>query len=377
MEKLLVPQGEFSLNRYPLRKKETLRAWDAADEMLLHYLHENKPLEKSATIVLANDSFGALAIPLSAYKPTVISDSCLTFEAIQLNLKENGLAEDQVGFIPSTSSFNKSIDILIIKIPKSLAPLEQLLYQLRPQLHRQSRIIAAGMVKSIHTSTLELFERILGPTQTSRARKKARLIHCQLDEHINPGTNPYPSEFQLENTEYKVINHAGVFSRQSLDIGSRFFIEQIPASDKARKIVDLGCGNGVIGLIAADRNPNAELLFIDDSYMAVVSAQATFRAAFGESRKAEFKVNDCLQGIEDNSIDLILNNPPFHQHNAVSDRVASQMFNESKKALKRGGELWVVGNRHLDYHTKLKRLFGNYVNIASNKKFIVLKAVKR
>lgn len=377
MEKLQVPQGEFKLNRFPLRKKETLRAWDAADELLLRHLAENHQANDSKIIVIVNDNFGALSIPLSTYKPTVISDSCLTFKAIGANLQLNGLPENLINLVASTEQYNENIDLLMIKVPKSLAQLEASLYQLRPLLNAQSIIIAAGMVKNIHTSTLDVFERILGPTQTSHASKKARLIHCQFNEQIDPGTNPYPSEYQLENSHYKIINHASVFSRQNLDIGSRFFIEQIPASNEPRKIVDLGCGNGVIGLIAAERNPNAELLFIDDSFMAVASAHDTFRAAYGDSRQAEFRVNDCLQGIEDNSIDLILNNPPFHQHNAVSDRVASQMFHESKRALKRGGELWVVGNRHLDYHTKLKRLFGNYVNIASNKKFVVIKAVKR
>ena len=53
------------------------------------------------------------------------------------------------------------------------------------------------------------------------------------------------------------------------------------------------------------------------------------------------------------------------------------MFASAKKALKQGGELWVVGNRHLGYHTKLKRLFGNYINVASNRKFVILKAIKR
>ena len=35
------------------------------------------------------------------------------------------------------------------------------------------------------------------------------------------------------------------------------------------------------------------------------------------------------------------------------------MFRESKQVLRRGGELWVIGNRHLGYHIQLKKLFGN------------------
>jgi 16S rRNA G1207 methylase RsmC len=45
--------------------------------------------------------------------------------------------------------------------------------------------------------------------------------------------------------------------------------------------------------------------------------------------------------------------------------------------LPQGGELWIVGNRHLDYHNKLKRLFANAQVVASNSKFVILKAIKR
>ena len=73
---------------------------------------------------------------------------------------------------------------------------------------------------------------------------------------------------------------------------------------------------------------------------------------------------------------LILNNPPFHQDVAVGDAVAWQMFCESRDRLVPGGELRVIGNRHLTYHAKLKRLFGNCEVVASNRKFVILSAVR-
>ena len=134
----------------------------------------------------------------------------------------------------------------------------------------------------------------------------------------------------------------------------------------------------MLGIAAAKSNPQAKVTFVDESFMAIASAKHNVKELLTKDESdAEFKVTDCLHGIPKKSLDLILNNPPFHQQHVVGDFIAQQMFNESKDKLRSGGELWIVGNRHLGYHIKLKRLFGNCENIASNKKFVILKAVKK
>ena len=145
---------------------------------------------------------------------------------------------------------------------------------------------------------------------------------------------------------------------------------------------DLGCGNGILGVRTAVNNPEAEVTFIDESYRAVASAEATFRANLGPARRARFLVGNgmfdmangaaLLQG----SIDRVLNNPPFHENHAICDAMASEMFSESRAVLRRGGDLWVVGNRHLAYQAKLKHIFGNCEQVASNAGFVVLRAFR-
>ena len=379
MEILKIPQGEFQLSRYPGRKKELLRAWDAADEYLLNYFHdeysETEP-QKKLNILIINDSFGALTISLAAHNITVWTDSWLSQKGIQQNLILNELSTDNVRIINSIETPDGNYDVVLIKTPKSLALLEDQLIRIKPFISSATKIVAAGMVKSIHTSTLKLFEKYIGLTKTSLARKKARLIFSTLDENIERVKSPYPKSYILENTNYTIVNHANVFSRENLDIGTRFFLQHLPQAEKYKNIIDLACGNGVVGLIAAEKNPDALVTFLDESFMAVESAKENFAAAFTDYRKAIFKVNDCLIGIEKNSAELILNNPPFHQDNAIGDEVAWKMFKQSKDVLKQNGELWVIGNRHLGYHIKLKKLFGNCEVIASNKKFIIFKSVK-
>lgn len=141
--------------------------------------------------------------------------------------------------------------------------------------------------------------------------------------------------------------------------------------------MDLGCGNGVVGTAAALANPAAELLFLDESHQAVASAEATFRANTGPDAPARFRVGDGLDGVPAGSVDLVLNNPPFHTHQATTEATSRRMFAGAREALRPGGELWVIGNRHLGYHVKLRRIFGNCELVSSDPKFVILRAVRR
>lgn len=387
---LQTASGAYQLHRYPHRKKENLRAWDAADEYLLTYLEESDLLHPEVSLLILNDSFGGLSVPLSQYHPVVMTDSYLSMQGISENLKMNDLDYESVTIINSLEapdsvleggSNSGKADIVLIKIPKSLAMLEDQLHRIRASVNSATTIIAAGMTKNIHLSTMDLFGKIIGQTKTSLARKKARLIFSRFDEDLAVTASPYPYCYKLgyalDGVELEVMNHAGVFSRDKLDIGTRLFLQHLPIAERYETIVDLGCGNGVLGLIAAIKNPQAKVIFCDESYMAVESAITNFVSVFDESREAEFLQTDCLHGVPDDSVSLILCNPPFHQDNAINDDVAWQMFSESRAALETPGELWVIGNRHLAYHAKLKLLFGNCEVVASNKKFTLLKAIKK
>jgi len=371
-----IPQGRFELKRLPYRKNELLQAWDAADEYLLNYLAADDTPPAGAQIMILNDSFGALAIGLHTYKPIAISDSFLSQQATRNNLQSNSIESINVRLLDSLTVPNEPIDYLLIKVPKTLALLEYQLHCLRPLLKPNSKIIAAGMIKSMPANAWKLLERIIGPTEPSLAVKKARLIFASYDSELSLPVNPFPVRYRLENTEFIICNHANVFSRDSLDIGTRLLLQHLPNNHSYRHIIDLGCGNGVVGLMLADRMPGAKVSFVDESFMAVASARENFEQAFAGKRQADFIVGDCLSEFPLESADCIVCNPPFHQQHTIGDHIAWQMFQQAYKVLRKGGELRVIGNRHLNYHQSLKKLFGNWERVASNAKFVIIKAVK-
>ncbi|MGV9558403.1 methyltransferase [Streptomyces sp. NPDC003522] len=377
---MTTPWGEVALARHPEDPRDGLRAWDASDAYLLRHL-AGQGVALSGTVVVLGDRWGALVTALAAHRPTQITDSWLGQEATRRNLARNGVDPGRVRLLTTQDPPPERVDVLLVRVPKSLALLEDQLLRLAPSVHAGTVVVGTGMVKEIHTSTLRLFERILGPTRTSLAEQKARLILCAPDPAPARPANPWPYRYDLPDglgplSGRPVVNHAGVFCADRLDIGTRFLLGHLPPTREVRRVVDLGCGNGVVGTAVALADPRAEVLFTDESFQAVASAEATYRAN-GAPGQGEFRVGDGLTGVPDDSVDLVLNNPPFHSHQATTDATAWRMFTGARRVLRPGGELWVVGNRHLGYHVKLRRLFGNSRLVAGDPKFVVLKAVKQ
>lgn len=375
-----VPQGSFVLARPDADERSPLRAWDAADELALRHLAS---VEASGATVLIGDAWGALACALAASRPTVVIDSYVAGRAIGANLKANGIDPGLVRIATPSAALPERVDVAVVKVPKTTALLEHELHRLAPSLHEGSVVVGAGMARHVHTSTIDLFTHLVGPTTTSRAEKKARLLHAVPDGR-DPGPAPWPRTASIAvpgGHSLEVVAHAGVFSSHRLDPGTALLLAHLPEPGAHASAVDLGCGTGVIGTVLAQRDPDLAITFVDDSPLAVASARATFRGALGDERSARFTVGDALLDPADGDpieADLIVVNPPFHRDHSVGDETAWRMFSEAQRILPPGGELLVVGNRHLAHHAKLTRLFGKgRVEVtASDPRFVVLSATR-
>lgn len=375
-----LPQGgELLLHRYPKTARHGLQAWEAADEYIINEL-ATQEWDHTAPLLILNDAFGALtlALALHQYHPYCLTDSRLSELALAANAHDNQL-EPSWELLTSLSPWpnaEQAPSLVLLKLPKTKALLEYQLAFLSQIMGPETQLIAAAKAKDIHTSTLALFERYLGPTHTSLAWKKARLIFCKRTPTLPASNLPEPLAWPLPNSDFTIYNHASVFSRSSLDIGARFLLEHLP-SQQSGTMVDLGCGNGVLGLMALAQNPDAKVTFVDESYMALASAELNVQSNLPHAlSRSHFLVNNCLDGIESDSMDWVICNPPFHQQHAITDHIAWQMLVDAKRVLAIGGQLLLVANRHLDYHHKLMRLFGNQRVVASNHKFVILKSTQ-
>lgn len=374
MPLLTTPFAELDLIRQPDQANDPLQAFDAADEYLLEQLHA-QALPAGSRVLVLNDSFGALAASLARHlQVTSSGDSYLAQLALAKNLARNGLPADSVSFVPACQTWNGPFDRVVVRVPKTLALLEEQLIRLQGHLAPQAQVIAGAMIKHLPRAAGDLLEKYVGPVQASLARKKARLLTATVD--ARPAfTSPYPSRYHLESPALELLNHANVFCREGLDIGTRAFLPHLPDNLGNARVADLGCGNGVLAIASALKNPDAQYTLVDESYMAVQSARENWQLALGD-RPADFLAADGLAGIEKQSLDMVLCNPPFHQQQVVGDVLAWRMFQQAREALVVGGALYIVGNRHLGYHSKLARLFRGVEQVAATPKFVVLKARK-
>jgi len=361
-----------SLRRYPHSRDNSLRAWDAADEYILRHLATETDRSAAGKILIVNDSFGALAVALADSPLTWWNDSFLAGKALAENMMANRQTGADITVVTADQTPSGQFKSVIIKIPKSIDLFEDMLLRIRPHLDPGTEFIAGGMIKHTPARAYRLLEKIIGRTRTGLGWKKARLAFAEFDPDKEMPPQVKAMEYDLPDLGLTLTNRPGVFARNGLDPGTRLLVSHLPVTELPLRVADLGCGNGVLALAVARQCPAASILGVDESYLAVASARENQTRSGLSGRDFQFEVGDGLEETEAGSLDLVVCNPPFHQGQAVGDHLAWRMFDQAKRALKSGGELRMVGNRHLGYHVKLKRMFGNCEVIASDRKFVVL-----
>ncbi|MGQ4276190.1 methyltransferase [Pseudidiomarina sp. E22-M8] len=361
--------GRWQLRRFPTRTSDPLQAWDAADELLHEALDTHERVGgTTARPLLVNDAFGALLMAVAHQHVISCSDSYLSHLAQKANLELNQLTCDLQQIDP-LAELPPAIDIVLMKLPKSHSLLAFQLAQLSANLKPGTPIIIAAKSKLFGPAARELFAQHCDAVEISLVQRKCRILRAKLRPNAVTQTD-FIQQWHVPDTQLELSHHPGVFGRNQLDIGTRLLLENLPPAG-AQQVIDLGCGNGVLGLAYARSSPQSQITWVDESYLAVASCQRNIDLNLGSSARYQAHVDDCLSQHAADSADLVLCNPPFHQEHTITEHIARQMFHDAKRVLRKGGEMRVVANRHLPYYHPLKRLFSRVHQVACNAKFVV------
>ena len=354
---------ELNINRVPESTNNSLRAWSAADELLVSFLEEYNP----ESVVIYNDSFGYLSCHSAPRTIYLALDSKSQEKATQKNFATNNI--DSSCLIPTSLTVNlkEKVKFGLMKIPKSLEFFELLLSHFAPNSSDNSILACGFMTRNFTKQLLEIAKEYFEEVEQSLSKKKARLLILKKPKKTKKKS--ILNTIQFKNEE--IQQYFGVFSSKHIDYATQFLIENIEPPEEVNSVLDLASGNGILAKEIHKQFLNAEFYLVDDSQLAIESSKLNLT---GDN--FHFYHNNNLEDIPSNSMDYVISNPPFHVEYEIDLSIPLRLFRAVEKKLKPEGKFQLVANSHLNYKTHLEKIFKRVKIVYDNDKFVVYSCYK-
>ena len=358
------------LRRWPDVEAPDLRAWDAADTLIL----DEAAAHLSGTLTVIGDDYGALtlgALDRGATLVRVHQDSLAGERALAANLDRLDHRAGAYASLPLAPELVEGATVVLLKLPRSLDALNEIAALIAAHADPSVVVYAGGRLKHMTVTMNDVLLRHFGTVDVTHARQKSRVLVAR-----GPLAGPEASPRRQFHDDLGlwVVATGGVFAGTSVDIGTRALLGVLDQMPPYGSAVDLGCGTGILAAQLKRQRPEAAVLASDRSAAAAASARLTMEANGLEVRVSR---DEALGREPDASADLVALNPPFHSGAAVHPGVSTALFEAAARVLRPGGELWAVWNSHLAYRPALERLVGPTRQIVRTAKFTVTASTRR
>lgn len=303
----------------------------------------------------------------------------LDFETISENLKNNSVMG---GVFPITALFSTDIKYDIVVIRTILEKRKTLI--IKVALKAASILNDGGYLylvgakdEGIQSIARQLAEICGIKPETVIFKKGVHLIKFDFISafkgQIISGQEPKYQEINIKNTSLKLVSEENIFAKGNLDPATKLLLENLEINI-GDKVLDLGCGSGIIGLTTAKMARDVKVTLVDNDYLSVkITKQNT---ELNKISNCEVFVSDGIKAIKNKKFNCVVSNPPFHQGRKKSLFVAEQFIGESYEALSPKGRLYIVCNAFLPLEKTIKQVFGDATVIARNASYKVIHAIK-
>ncbi|MFR0171178.1 16S rRNA (guanine(1207)-N(2))-methyltransferase RsmC, partial [Escherichia coli] len=206
------------------------------------------------------------------------------------------------------------------------------------------------------------------PLNKVDSARRCGLYFGRLEKQPVFDADKFWGEYSVDGLTVKTL--PGVFSRDGLDVGSQLLLSTLTPHTKG-KVLDVGCGAGVLSVAFARHSPKIRLTLCDVSAPAVEASRATLAANGVEGEVFASNVFSEVKG----RFDMIISNPPFHDGMQTCLDAAQTLIRGAVRHLNSGGELRIVANAFLPYPDVLDETFGFHEVIAQTGRFKVYRAI--
>ena len=379
-----IKQGEEQIE---LVTKTGLPGWNLLAPSLQLFI-ENAIVRPKDSVILFGCHMGVVAVHLSRIFPQaelyITDHNSISLEMAQLTCIANHI--NSINFLYEVELpqvLHQSINTVFIQNPKGRQLCRRWLMQAYHALVTNGSLYLAGANDSGIQSVIKDAQELFGNGRVLAYKKGNRLAQfiktsgaIDLPEWaqtsgIAAGTWV---EFPITSSPHTIYIHSlpGVFSFGRLDEGTEMLLGSIK-NPRGLSVLDVGCGYGVIGLVAVKEGAETVHL-VDNDLLAIASCRETL--SLNGITDAQVFCGDLLDPVNSYMYDMILSNPPFHAGHAVDYKSAIAMVEQSYQALNNGGELCIVTNRFIRYDRLIHSTFGNVSILAESGKFHVLSGLK-
>ena len=265
-------------------------------------------------------------------------------------------------------------DLVIIAFPKSKAELNFTLAMIAPCINQATKILLVGEKKGGIQSSAKLTKQVLLSCQKIDAARHCLLFAGQFSPEALSNNFDLQTWFEkyyitVDGIELTIASLPGVFSQKKIDVGTELLLKNLPETMNG-KILDFGCGAGVISCFIGKKFPQTSLSLLDVSALALTSAQESLKLN-GISGHT-FPSNSLSEVTE--SYQHVVSNPPFHQ-GIKTHYLASEVFlTNINKQLNRQGNITIVANSFLRYQPIMQKHIGETRVITKEQGFTIYQA---
>lgn len=174
---------------------------------------------------------------------------------------------------------------------------------------------------------------------------------------------------EIKGIRLELDTNPEIFSPAAADRGTLAMLSQVEISPDD-KVLDLGCGCGIVGIYAARLLGGDKVVMTDVSPIAVSTAKENaVKNGVGGIRTYQ---GSGYENVKENNFTLILSNPPYHTDFSVAKEFIEGGFHK----LVLGGKMIMVTKRPDWYKNKLAAVFGG-VRVSEIDGYFVFEAEKR